>query len=67
MDQKDGQLDGRKLTKIIKTAKRGKSHQKNILKSFGTLSHNFSTLSTLSLLLAHFPILSQLLAHFLNF
>jgi hypothetical protein len=29
---KDGPLDGRKRTKIMKTAKRGKSHQKNILK-----------------------------------
>ncbi len=25
---KDGLLDGRKRTKIVKTAKRGKSHQK---------------------------------------
>jgi len=35
MDQKDGPLDGRKLTKIIKTAKRGKSHQKKYLKKKG--------------------------------
>jgi hypothetical protein len=29
---KDGPFDGRKRTKIIKTAKRGKSHQKKYLK-----------------------------------
>jgi hypothetical protein len=31
----DGPLNGRKRTKIIKTAKRGKSQQKNIKKNFG--------------------------------
>ncbi len=30
---KDGPHDGRKRMKIIKTAKRGKSHQKNIKKT----------------------------------
>ncbi len=32
LDGKDGPLDGRKLTTIIKTAKWGKSHQKYIYK-----------------------------------
>jgi len=33
LDGKDGPLDGRKLTKIIKTAKWGKSHQKILKKN----------------------------------
>jgi len=30
--EKDGPLDAENIAKIIKTAKRGKSHQKNIFK-----------------------------------
>ncbi len=39
LDGYHGPLDGRKRTKIIKTAKRGKSHQKNIKKRSGVKTH----------------------------
>jgi len=39
LDGKDRSFDGRKTTKIIKTAKRGKSHQKIFKKRIIQKSH----------------------------